>query len=188
MPMTDLARSILRTLRALSARLLHPLRRSAAREALRLRPRPRSILFVCHGNICRSPYAACYARARLGGRGPSVASAGFIGADRPSPPEAVAAAAARGVDLAPHRSQLLSPALVQGADLVIVMDAEQLLAIRRGYPRPADSVLLLGDFDPGPVTSRAIPDPVDKPRAAFDACYARIDRCVDALLKGLPGA
>ena len=43
-------------------RLLHPLRRRRAAEALRRRPRPASVLVVCHGNICRSPFAAAALR------------------------------------------------------------------------------------------------------------------------------
>jgi len=88
--------------RYLPARLLHRLRRRKVLAQLQARALPRSILLVCHGNLCRSPYAA----ARLGKLLPPplaakvrVDSAGFLGPDRPPPLAAVAVAGARGVDL-----------------------------------------------------------------------------------------
>src|ERR1051325_10232042 len=51
--MTELLRRVRRT----PERLLHPLRRRKALEALRARPRPQRVLVLCHGNICRSPVA-----------------------------------------------------------------------------------------------------------------------------------
>src|SRR5207245_10184938 len=76
-----------RTARSLPARLLHPLRRWQTRRRLGGRPPPRSIVFVCHGNICRSPYAAAaFSREvppmfRAGVR---IDSAGFVGPGRPA--------------------------------------------------------------------------------------------------------
>src|SRR6267378_4793850 len=72
-------------------RLLHPLRRRKALEALRARPRPKTLLAVCHGNICRSPIAAALLGRELEPLGIEVESAGFIGFNRPPPAEAVAA-------------------------------------------------------------------------------------------------
>ena len=165
--------------------MLHPWRRRGAAARVRQRGLER-VLFVCHGNICRSPFAAYAAGRKLAAQGKQgfvVASAGFIGpGGRPSPPEALAAAAALGVDLTRHRSRLLTPAIVRDAVLIVVMDSRQAADIRRGYRR-GSSVVILGDLDPLPVTMRTIPDPVDQPRAAFDACYARIDRCVTALIE-----
>jgi hypothetical protein len=45
-------------LRRTLERLLHPLYRRHAHAALRGRVRPGAMLVVCHGNICRSPFAA----------------------------------------------------------------------------------------------------------------------------------
>jgi protein-tyrosine-phosphatase len=173
------ARALIRALEG----ALHPWRRRRATARVRHRGVQR-VLFVCHGNICRSPFAAHTARRRIAAQGRDgvvVASAGVIGPDRPCPPEALAAAAALGVDLSRHRSRLLTPAIVRDAGLIVVMDARQADTIRRGYGR-GSSVIVLGDLDPQPITARTIPDPVDKPRPAFDACYARIDRCVVAML------
>src|SRR2546428_8440325 len=101
-------------------RLLHPWRRRAARRALSARA-PRSILVVCHGNICRSPFAAVLLQRALGPAGIRVHSAGFIGPNRPSPPEAVTAAARYGVNLSDHPSRVLTADLVRSNHLAVVM-------------------------------------------------------------------
>jgi protein-tyrosine-phosphatase len=173
-------RPLARRLRRLPDRLLHPARRRAAARALaRLAP-VRRVLFVCHGNICRSPYAAARARQLLP---PTIAveSAGFIGPDRPSPPEAVAVAAERGIDLGPHRSQLIEIAHLREVDLVVVMDAQQRRRLVTARHDLRGRVVLLGDFDPEPATTRTVPDPVEQPAEVFRTCYDRIDRCVGAL-------
>src|SRR5438128_12633633 len=111
-----------RALRHAPARIFHPLRRRAAAARLARRGLPASILFVCHGNICRSPLAAALLRRALSRQEVAVASAGFSDPGRPAPAEAVAAASRYGVDLSAHRSQLLTPDRARGADLVVAMD------------------------------------------------------------------
>src|SRR2546427_199033 len=75
-------------------RVLHPLRRRRALALLRRHAPVRSVLVVCHGNMCRSPFAAGLLRPWLSGRGVRVDSAGFLGPGGRSPPEAVADLAA----------------------------------------------------------------------------------------------
>src|SRR5882762_10170494 len=82
--MTDLLMRVRRT----PERLLHPFRRRKALEALRGRARPRTLLVVCYGNICRSPMAAALLDRDLRPLGIDVQSAGFIGFNRPAPVEA----------------------------------------------------------------------------------------------------
>lgn len=167
-------------------RLLHPLRRRKAVAVLRGRPRPGTLLVVCHGNICRSPFAAALLRQALGPAGVRVDSAGFVRPDRPAPPEAVAAAARRGVDLADHRSRLLTPDLARAADLIVVMDPLQQRHMRERFGR-AD-VIVLGDLDPAPPEGgrvRTMPDPIGQGSAVFEASYARIERCVAGLVSAL---
>ena len=182
---------VARSLRRGPERMLHPLRRSAARRRLTRRPLPRSVLVVCHGNICRSPYAAALLRRTL----PpvvQVASAGFVGSGRPCPQAAVDAAKVCGLDLSGHRSQLLTPRDVANADLIVVMDAAQRSALHVLFGRDRGDVLVLGDLDPQPIDTREIEDPMDRSRAVFERSYSRIARCVrelgEAVAIGVRGA
>lgn len=169
-------------------RLLHSLRRRAARQALKDRA-PRSILVVCHGNVCRSPFAAALLRQALGALGVRVESAGFVAPKRSAPPEAVAAAARRGVDLSDHRSRLLTPDLARWAELIVVMDPVQQREVRERFGRAWSDLVVLGDLDPAPLRggggARTIRDPIGQGREVFEASYARIERCVGELAKVL---
>ena len=144
-------KSAARGARHLPDRLLHPWRRRSALQRLAQLPRQSTVLFVCHGNICRSPYAAEVARKLLPAT-VTVESAGFIGPDRPSPPEAVAVAAERGIDLSPHRSQVIELEHVREVDLVLVMDSRQRHRLVSSMPELDGRVVLLGDLDPEPIT------------------------------------
>lgn len=167
-------------------RLLHERQRRRAIARLRAAPRPAGILVVCRGNIYRSPFAAAALRRALGAAGPRVESGGFIGPGRPAPPDALAAAARRGIDLTAHRSSLVTPARVRAAGLVVVMDVAQHRAVRVGFGRSADDVLLLGDLDPVPEPPRAIPDPWERGGEVCADVFARIERCVRELAALLP--
>jgi protein-tyrosine phosphatase len=164
---------------------LHPLRRRRALEALRRRPRLASLLVVCHGNICRSPFAAALLRPSLSQDAVRVDSAGFIGPDRPAPAEAVAAAARYRVDLSTHRSELLTADRARAADLIVVMDPAQRREICDRFGRTVRDVLVLGDLDPQAIDARTIRDPVNQPRAVFEEAYARIERCVRELERAI---
>lgn len=93
------------------------------------------ILFVCLGNICRSPLVEAVARKRCAEAGlvVDVASCGTgdwhvgQGAD----PRMVRAAAAAGFDLAPHRARQLRAADLDSHDFVLAMDGDNLRGIQR---------------------------------------------------------
>jgi protein-tyrosine-phosphatase len=89
------------------------------------------------------------------------------------------------VDLRRHRSRLLADGILEGVDVIVVMNAFQAAEVRRRFRVAADRVVVLGDLDPGPIEQREIADPVDQPEAAFEASYARIDGCLAALAGAL---
>ena len=180
-------RASLRRVRYLPDRLAHPLRRRAALQALAT-ARPESVLFVCHGNIFRSPYAEHAFRAALPEmlrRRIRVESGGFVGPGRGSPAAAVDLAARRGLDLSAHRSSLLTPVRVAAAQLIVVMEPAQQRAICRRFARPRSSVLVLGDLDPEPIETRTVRDPWGRPADVLEDSYLRIERCVRVLADAL---
>jgi protein-tyrosine-phosphatase len=180
------ARRAARALRHTPDRLLHGVRRRRALARLRAE-RPVNVVFVCLGNICRSPYAAHAFRRGAGSEELQVTSCGMIGPGRPVPAEGQAEARRRGLDLAEHRSQLMTSELLRHAELVVVMDARQRrTVVGRGVP--ASRVLILGDLDPSPIDTRTIRDPYGQAQSVFGDVYARIDRCVNALVRALPPA
>jgi len=140
------------------------------------------VLFLCLGNVCRSPYGARVLSSK--DLGIEVDSAGFIGPDRAPPDDALAVASARGVDHADHRSKVLTPELLAEADVVFLFDRYNVSRLRRfkGTPPP---VYWLGDFDPEWTGKRAIIDPWGKSPEEFDLTFARIERCIEEVARSL---
>lgn len=179
-----------RWLRNLPDRLRHARRHAMALAAAARRPRPADVLVICYGNVCRSPYLEAVLRRELAARGLAsvqVHSAGFVGPDRGVPDESRAVASTRGLDLAPHRSRLVTVDMMRTVQLAIVMSTEQLVRLRdaTGYAGP---VVLAGDLDPGPIATRAVRDPWGGDEAAFRDVFTRLDRCAVTLAEALASA
>jgi len=120
----------------------------------------RSILFVCLGNICRSPVAAALARQSF--PGVEATSAGFIELDgRTSPAKIEFALANDGVSVRSHRSRHLDVALVERADVIVLLDANNYRKFEELFPRHVSKVLQLGMFLPRPAVDIADPIAMD---------------------------
>ncbi|MGH9189566.1 MAG: low molecular weight protein arginine phosphatase [Acidimicrobiales bacterium] len=84
------------------------------------------ILFICTGNICRSPVAEALLRHRTAALGLDVRvhSAGVLESGRPASASSVELLAGRGLDLAGHRSTEITAELLETADLALGMARE----------------------------------------------------------------
>lgn len=171
---------IYRATRALNDRFLYSRRHLAVRRRLSSAPRPRRILVVCDGNLCRSPYLQAVLQRSL----PDivVTSAGFVGSDRAVPQISVALSAQRGFELGRFRSRPITQSKVQDADLVIVMDADQARRIARMFRVKRDRIVIAGDLEPTFDTSRAIRDPWNQSAEAYKSTFDRLDRCAATLV------
>lgn len=187
------AREAWHWLRNAPDRALHDSRRSAALAVLGRYGEPEAVLFVCQGNIYRSPFAAAVLRAVLPMEARSalrICSAGFVGPGRPAPEDARAAAAEYSIDLGAHRSQLLTAPLLNGHTLCVVMDPAQLARVRASEGYAGQLVLNLGDLDPAPILTRSIQDPWSGAPGVLRSSYMRIERCtrmLGAALVRVPG-
>ncbi len=121
------------------------------------------ILFVCLGNICRSPMAEGVFRAEAARRGLDVEidSAGtsdwHVG--EPPDPRAREAAAGMGVDISNLRGRQVGGRDMETYDLILAMDRENLDHLRRlAAPEHVEKVRLFLDFAPGRIEDE-VPDP-----------------------------
>jgi protein-tyrosine-phosphatase/predicted ATP-grasp superfamily ATP-dependent carboligase len=155
---------------------LPPVRALYARRARRALVEGQSILFVCKGNICRSPFAESYARSLLP-RSTQVRSVGHIRTEgRRTPEEGVEVAGYMGVDLAGHRSAAIGERMVRDADSIFVFDGENYDFLRRRYPFSRSKIHFLGVLNrKGPLV---IQDPYGKDRSAFEIAYTAIARAL----------
>lgn len=138
----------------------------------------RSLLFVCLGNICRSPFAERLALSQLPADRRAASAGHYPDPGRRSPLDAIAVADGFGVDLRPHRSRVLSRALLEEADAVFVCDRQNHRAIAVGHPWATERTHFLGALDPeGALT---IGDPFGGAAAEYEATYRQIAGAIAA--------
>ncbi|MDB4870298.1 MAG: Phosphotyrosine protein phosphatase superfamily [Gemmatimonadales bacterium] len=172
-----------RSTRNLPDRILHRRRHREVRARLSRVQRPREILVVCYGNVCRSPYLQAVLQRALPDL--AVKSAGFFGSDRAVPEISVALSAKRGLDLSRYRSRPLTQSTVGTADLVIVMDSGQARQLGMLFPRNRAPIVVAGDLDPKFDSGRGITDPWNGSSDVFESSFNRLDRCAATLVSVL---
>ncbi|HEX9931599.1 MAG TPA: phosphotyrosine protein phosphatase [Allosphingosinicella sp.] len=153
---------------------LRPLRRFEAVDWAAVR----RLVFVCTGNICRSPYAEARARAA---DFPTVSAALRGGSGAPADEAAVAAAAAAGTDLRKHRSTAIGEMEFDAGDLLVAMEpwqAETLAARFGGMPEVQVTLLGIWSTPQRP----HLHDPHGLSADYFRTCFTLIDSAVDAML------
>lgn len=147
----------------------------------------RRVLFVCLGNICRSPSAEGLARHRFAaaglGRRVVFDSAGVGGwhAGDPPDPRAVAACARRGVDISTLRARQFVADDFTRFDRILAMDADNLKRLASTAPTAAKAKLALTlDFSTAP--GRSVPDPYYGGLDGFARMLDLLDEAIDGLL------
>lgn len=149
------------------------------------------LLFVCMGNICRSPSAEGVFRRVLAERAPQLSieidSAGTHDYHVGNPPDrrAVEAAKRRGIDLSQLRARQVSEEDFERFDLILVMDEENLAELRQRAPaRYHDRIRLLMEFAPE-ATSRWVPDPYYGGASGFEEVLDLLEEAAEGLLQDL---
>jgi len=137
-----------------------------------------NVLFLCYGNICRSPFAAELARVKLAQY--RVQSAGLDAGnqERRTPEEIVEVARTKGIDLSNHHSIRVTDEHVRWADLILVMDLDNYTSLVRQWPEAALRTDMLGLFAAPPCLS--ISDPYGAPAAEASQIF-------DTILTSLSG-
>jgi protein-tyrosine phosphatase len=157
-----------------------------------------AVLFVCMGNICRSPTAEAVLRGQALRRGLAdrlrIASAGTHGWHAGQPPDARACAhaARRGYDLAPLRARQVQPGDFDCHDYVLAMDRDNLAHLQALQPPGAVAArvgLLMQHARRHAVDE--VPDPYYGPADGFEHVLDLIEDACEGLLQritaSLPG-
>ena len=149
-----------------------------------------SILFVCLGNICRSPlaegvFAHLAKQADVDIRIDSAGTGSWHVGERPDS-RALAVARAHGIEL-PGHARRVSSSDMHEFDYVIAMDENNLthLAALGRSCRGSARLHLLREFDPDAGPDRDVPDPYYGGRRGFEECFGIVERSCRGLLERL---
>lgn len=151
--------------------------------------RPPAVLFVCLGNICRSPLAEGAFRARAEAAGMDVisdsAGTGNWHAGEPPDRRAQATARSHGVDISDLRARQVEPADFTRFSHIFALDESNLANLRRLAPRGATAELgLLLDLVGGG-RGRSVSDPYYGGSAEFETAWREVDAAAQALVERL---
>src|SRR5438876_4124551 len=145
----------------------------------------KNILFVCTGNVCRSPMAEGIFRLATQGRGNyRVFSAGLNAVDG-HPPSGYAVQALRelGVDISNLRSRMVTPELIHQADYIIGMTHNHIDTVMMSYPEAAEKTFLLREFDETlDLFEKDISDPIGGSYEVYLNCRDQIEQGIASLL------
>ena len=152
------------------------------------------ILFVCMGNICRSPSAEGVCRKLVSERLPDatleIDSAGTHDYHTGSPPDrrSVQAASRRGIDLSGLRARTVTHEDFERFDLILAMDRENLALLEQRAPeRHRGRIRLMMDFAPA-AGSREVPDPYYGSANGFEEVLDLLEEAAEGLLQSIAEA
>ncbi|MFA5514988.1 MAG: ATP-grasp domain-containing protein [Desulfuromonadales bacterium] len=135
-----------------------------------------TVLLLCYGNICRSPFAEAYWRQKSPGA--RTVSAGFHPEPGRQTPQRIVRAGRRwGLDLSRHRSRTILPGDVREADAIFVMDRWNLADLLARFPEARPKTWLLA----GVSGDGEIPDPYFLEEEKALASLTAIARAIDAI-------
>ncbi len=141
------------------------------------------VVFICSGNICRSPMAqyAWTAAARQAGVPTLAVSMGTLGLEgRSASRDTIEVMRQVGIDVSGHRSQAISFGILERADRIYVMALEHERHLLARRPDLAGRIRLLGRVDDP--ARPDIEDPIGQPVDVYLGVRDRILRCIAAEL------
>lgn len=138
------------------------------------------LVFVCKGNICRSPFAEAVARSR----GWRSASYGLdVTKNQPADLIANKISLMLGLDVTDHVARSILDGDFSATDCLVAMDPEQYSALRAIRESTGCQLALLGTWGSSPVLR--VPDPYGKGQREMERVFRLIEDCVDGLLGSL---
>lgn len=142
-----------------------------------------NILVVCLGNICRSPTAERILQKKLPQH--RISSAGIKAlAGKDADFQAIKTALKHGTIVAGHTARQLDAAMCEQADLILVMENNQIDKVADICPGARSKTILLAQWLP----KKNIPDPYTQSEEVFEAVYQQIEEAAESWAAKLNGS
>ena len=136
----------------------------------------KKLMFVCYGNICRSPLAEAVAKPQLDNW--DITSTGlFEKSNRATPERIVELAREFGVDLNDHRSRSVTSEMITSANIIVIMDSKNYDEILSRFPLATRKILFLGMMI-NHFRGHTIPDP-------FNLCDSGVRKSSRQVIEGV---
>ncbi len=148
----------------------------------------KTILFVCTGNVCRSPMAEGILRYAAQNCGDYRVMSAGLGASEGQPPSPNAVQAVRelGIDISNQRSRPLTADLVHQADYIFGMTHSHIDTVSLLFPQAAEKTFLLREFDETlDYFEKDISDPIGGSYDVYVNCRDQIEQGIAAMLRFL---
>jgi len=146
----------------------------------------KTFLFICTGNICRSPMAEALFRHATNGRTDYRAISAGLGAIDGQPPSVYSVQAMKeiGVDIARQRSHMLTAQMVKEADYILGMTHSHVDTVTLLYPQAVEKTFLLREFDDTLDTfEKDISDPIGGSYEVYLNCRDQIEQGIASLVR-----
>ena len=150
-----------------------------------------SMLFICYGNICRSPFAEKMAKQIFQVQDSVVFASAGIHVESPMQPTATAidAAIQYGVDLKDHLSKSISYNMMESYDMILTMESWQQIYLNKLFAEFSDKIFLLPLFRNNKNMDTYhiynIQDPFGRTKDDFMNCYEHIKNSIEDLCNDL---
>lgn len=145
-----------------------------------------AIVFVCWGNICRSPMAEFVARQMFAAEGVEarITSAGVSDEEHGGPidPRARQVLVDNGYPCPGHHAHQIDHDEIMSADLVVAAEPQHVRMMQRMAPG-ADNIVLLRDFDPECAPGTSLPDPWYGSADGFAETLAAIESAMPGIIE-----
>ena len=146
----------------------------------------KTFLFICTGNICRSPMAEALFRSATNGRTDYRAISAGLGAIDGQPPSTYSVQAMKeiGVDISKQRSRMLTADMVKQADYILGMTHSHVDTVMLLYPQAAEKTFLLREFDDTlDPFEKDISDPIGGSYEIYLNCRDQIEQGIASLVR-----
>lgn len=144
------------------------------------------IVFVCTGNICRSPMAEGLLRHKWAASGREdliVTSMGVSGLDNdPATDFAKAVCLEHGFDISRHRSRSIAGDELKAADLILCMEPVHREFVKTFFPWYQNKIFLLGAWPEKETRKSGIEDPVGGSLEMYRKTFSVIETHIDRIL------